>query len=448
MNPEPRTRNPESRKNAKRSFLASGFWVLSSGFIVLFFACSQAQQKPTLKFWGLGREGEVVAQMMPEFEKRTGIRVEVQQIPWSAAHEKLLTGYVGNGTPDVAQMGNTWIPEFVAIHAMENLTQRVASSPSIRRDNYFPGIWATNEVGDQLYGVPWYVDTRVLFYRTDLLANAGVKSVPKTWSEWVEGMAKLKAKGEARYAILLPTNQWDELTILAMQNGSSLLRDGDRFGAFEQPPFLGALHFFVTLFEKDYAPKVSNTQIANVYQSFEQGDFAMYVTGPWNIGEFRNRLSPAMKGKWSTAPLPAPDGRPWPGLSMAGGSSLVIFSDSQKKDAAWKLIEFLSEPEQQTKFYELTKDLPAHRAAWKAHGLADDEQMRAFLTQLESVQPLPRVPEWEQIATRILEHVEACARGRMTPEQAAADLDQKADDILAKRRWVLEREASRSVAAK
>jgi len=128
-------------------------------------------------------------------------------------------------------------------------------------------------------------------------------------------------------------------------------------------------------------------------------------------------------------------------VSMAGGASFVIFKDSAKKEAAWKLIEFLSEPEQQTKFYELTKALPAHRAAWKAHGLADDPQVASFLEQLERVQPLPRIPEWEQIATRIYEHGESAVRGRMTVEQAAADLDRKTNEILAKRRWVLAREA-------
>jgi multiple sugar transport system substrate-binding protein len=42
----------------------------------------------------------------------------VQQIPWTAAHEKLLTAYVGESTPDIAQMGNTWIPEFHAVRAL------------------------------------------------------------------------------------------------------------------------------------------------------------------------------------------------------------------------------------------------------------------------------------------------------------------------------------------
>lgn len=59
-------------------------------------------------FWAFGREGEVVQQMIPEFERRhSGTRVHVQQIPWSAAREKLLTAFVGDAMPDVFQAGNT-----------------------------------------------------------------------------------------------------------------------------------------------------------------------------------------------------------------------------------------------------------------------------------------------------------------------------------------------------
>ena len=54
--------------------------------------------------WAFGREGEVVSELLPEFTRRNpGVRVEVPQIPWTAAHEKLLTAYVGDATPDVAQ---------------------------------------------------------------------------------------------------------------------------------------------------------------------------------------------------------------------------------------------------------------------------------------------------------------------------------------------------------
>jgi multiple sugar transport system substrate-binding protein len=417
--------------------LTSSFAPRTSNLIVLLalsLACStHTAHQERLKFWGLGHEGEVVAQMLPEFTRRTGIRVDVQQIPWTAAHEKLLTAHVGDATPDLAQMGNTWIPEFVAVGALENLTPWLVRS-SIQPRSYFPGIWATNEVDGVVYGVPWYVDTRVLFYRSDLVTRP-----PRTWDEWMAAMQRIKEQRPNSFAILLPTNQWEEVTILALANHAPLLNASGTEGAFRDPRFARAYRFFIEIFRRGFAPPVANTQVANVYQGFAEGDFAMYITGPWNVGEFRKRLPKEMSGKWATAAMPAPVATDWPGMSMAGGSSLVLFRASQKKEAAWKLVEFLSEPAQQIRFYELTQDLPAHREAWRAPAVASDPPLAAFREQLEHVAPLPRVPEWEQIATTIYEDGEATVRGRMTIEQALADLDHKADRILAKRRWVLAR---------
>ena len=283
------------------------------------------------------------------------MRVRVQQIPWTAAHEKLLTSFVGEATPDVAQLGNTWIPEFVALAALERLDSQVARSSVVSPDAYFEGIWQTNVVEGGVYGIPWYVDTRVLFYRTDLLDSVGYEEPPKTWEEWLDAMEGLRAHmGEGRWPILLPTNEWPQPVILGLQNGSRLLDDQGARGAFSEPPFRDAFRFYVDLFRRGYAPPVANTQIANLFQQFARGDFAMVITGPWGIGEFRRRLPAGVP--WTTAPLPGPDG---PGLSMAGGSSLVLFAGSDAGSAAWRFVEYLSRPENQVRFYELTGDLPA-----------------------------------------------------------------------------------------
>jgi multiple sugar transport system substrate-binding protein len=408
---------------------------------VIATACSgQRDRRERLEFWGLGREGEVVAEMIPEFERRNPlIHVVVQQIPWSAAHEKLLTAHVGESTPDAAQMGNTWIPEFVAVKALDDLTPFVAASRSVDRRDYFDGIWATNVVDGTTYGIPWYVDTRVLFYRSDVLAAVGFPNGPRTWDEWLEAMRRIKAEHRSRWAILMPTNEFEPIEVLAMTNGSPLLNaDGTR-GAFRQPPFAGAFEFYVELFRRGYAPAVSNSEISNLYQQFAQGDFAMHITGPWNVGEFRRRLPASMNGKWATAPLPARDASAPTGVSMAGGASLVIFAASKHKDAARKFVEFLSEPKQQIRFFELTGDLPARRSAWSAPALAADPHFPAFRKQLERVQPLPKVPEWEQIASAIFDRGEAAARGTSTTTAALTALDAKADTLLEKRRWMLSR---------
>ncbi|BBA34118.1 putative sugar ABC transporter, sugar-binding protein [Methylocaldum marinum] len=406
---------------------------------VLLVACSRNGGQTVLEFWAMGREGEVVQSLVPEFERRNpAIRVKVQQIPWSAAHEKLLTAYAGEAMPDVFQLGNTWIPEFVVLQAIVNLDDRL---PAVQRRDYFEGILETNHIDRELYGLPWYVDTRLLFYRTDILAEAGFSMPPRTWSEWLEAMAAVKAlPGGERYALLLPMNEWQAPTILGFQLGAELLRNDARFGNFQSDAFRRAFHFYLDLFRQGYAPAVSEAQIANLYQAFGSGYFAMYVTGPWNIGEFEHRLPKALRDRWATAPMPAPDEN-YPGLSLAGGASLAISRHSDHKDQAWKLIEFLSEPEQQVAFYRLTGDLPARRSAWQHPDLASETRAQAFKVQLERVVYTPKIPEWERIAGKIAHYAEKAVRGELTEDRALAALDQDVDHILEKRRWLLRKQA-------
>lgn len=393
----------------------------------------------TLRFWAMGREGEVVQELAHEFEhENPGVRVEVQQIPWTAAHEKLLTGYVGRAVPDLAQLGNTWIAEFAALRALAPLDERIAASAIVRPEAYFPGIWRSNVTGGVTYGVPWYVDTRLLFYRRDLLAQAGFDSVPGTWEGWREAMLAMKrAGGPDRFPIFLPLNEWQPQTVLGLQAGSPLLRDGATRGAFAGEPFRRAFEFYLSLFRDGLAPPVGANDIANVYQEFARGYVAMYITGPWNLGEFRDRLPAELQDAWATAPLPGPDG-PASGVSLAGGSSLVLFRGSRHQDVAWRLVEFLASARSQQRFYELTGNLPAREETWAAMGLTTDPRARAFWTQLQRVVPTPMVPEWEQIAFRVQERAEQAVRGAAPPDSVLRWLDRDADRILEKRRWLLE----------
>ena len=402
-------------------------------------ACSSRPDATiTLRFWAMGAEGEVVQQLMPDFERENpGIKVRVQAMPWTAAHEKLLTSYVGESTPDVAQLGNTWVPEFAAINALEPLEAYVARSATVKPDAFFRGIWDTNVVDGEVYGVPWYVDTRVIFYRSDLLARAGYDRVPGSWATFRTALGALKQQqGADRYPIFLPTNEWAQPIVLGMQAGSPLLKDGGRYGAFSDSSFRRAFDFYLSLFREGLAPVAGTNDVANPYQEFARGLFAMWITGPWNVGEMRKRMPAELKDAWATAPLPGPTGDS-SGVSLAGGSSVVVFRGSAHKAAAWRLVEYLARPEQQLRFSRLTGDLPASVEAWRDSSLLGDRHFRAFYTQLQRVTPLPKVPEIELISSRLIEASERAIRGNVPAERALAALDADVNRILEKRRWIL-----------
>lgn len=258
----------------------------------------------------MGREAEVVSELIHEFEaENPGIKVDVQNIPWTAAHEKLLTAFAADGLPDVCQLGNTWVPEFAELDALTPLQPFVQHSAVVDPKDYFQGIWDTNVIHGELVGVPWYVDTRLIYYRKDLLAKAGYDHPPRTWAEWEEQMAAIKRmQGPNRYAVLMPINEFEQQLSLALQQPDPLLRDDDTRGNFASPGFRRTLAFYANMFEQGWAPKMSETQISNVWDEFFRGFNVFYISGPWNIREFKKLQPKELEGQWGTAALPGPDG--------------------------------------------------------------------------------------------------------------------------------------------
>jgi multiple sugar transport system substrate-binding protein len=412
---------------------------------------SCAPERPRLTFWAMGHEGERVGAILAPFAREhPHIDLDIQVIPFASAHDKLLTAHAGRSTPDVCQLGNTWVAEFVAMNALASLDERVAASKVIDPGDYFEGVWRGNVVDGRLWGLPWYVESRALFYRTDLFAEAGFPRAPETWAELSAATKAITrdADGDGRperYGISLPPNPKGSPIPLffAWQNGADLLDATLTHAAVETPAFREALDHYVDFFRRGVSPREIGA-LTNFYQAFADGAFASFVSGPWEVKGLRDR-APQIDGRWAVAPLPAKEAG-GSRASLAGGSSLVVFRTADPAAEAWALVEYLSRPEVQLAFYQATLDLPARRSSWRAPVLADDPHARAFYVQLEHARPPPQVPEWEQLADRLGRWVEQLVHGESTTEEATLGLSRDIDAILEKRRWLLSRR--RGAAAK
>lgn len=393
-------------------------------------------------FWAMGSEADAADAVLDGFRRaHPEIPVRVQRVPWSAAHEKLLTAWVGGSMPDVLQLGNTWIAEMAALHALEPLDARETD-----RKDFFPGALAPNVVDGRLLALPWYVDTRLLFFRRDVLAAAGVTDVPRTWQDWRRAMQAMRGDSQSGddgkvFGAFLAVDEWQTPVILALQLGAKLLREGDSRGNFRSPEVRRAFGFYVGLFADGLAPTKSAAQLSSLYREFAAGYFAYFVTGPWNLAELEHRMPSELASSWGTAPMPAPEGGDAPGLSVAGGASLAVSASSLHKDNAWAVVEYLASPAVQADFRARSGDLPSRRSAWD--GVPADERAAAFRVQMEHLAPTPSVPEWERIAAKITLHLERVVRGERTLDDALAALDVDVDSILAKRRGILASKAGR-----
>ena len=214
----------------------------------------------------------------------------MQQIPWLAAHEKLLTAFAGDATPDVCQLGNTWIPEFGRWGRSNRSTRTSSAQVPLIREIIFRGCGRPMRSTHTFSGSPGMRTRGCCFIERTCWRRPGGRAAADV-DRVADRHARCKAQvNPAGYAILMPTNEWEHLTILGCRRGSQMLRENGKFGNFNSPEFRQAFEFYVQLFDEGLAPPVSNTQIANYWEEFGRGYFAMYITGPWNIGEFRRRL--------------------------------------------------------------------------------------------------------------------------------------------------------------
>jgi len=403
-----------------------------------------ASKRRRLNIWAMGVEGETLGEYGEAFSRDNGdYPVRVQALPWSAAHEKLLTAFAADDLPDIVALGNTWVAEFHALGAVEPLNARLVASP-MHHDQFFDAALKSVTLDGQVLGIPWYVDTRLLFYRADLLRDAGFDKPAETWSDWDRQLAALSGGAKAsvrqgKYGLLMPFNEYEPLVALCLQADQPILLDNGTRGGFSQPGIRDAFAYAVSMYTRGYAAVLTHSEVNDLYSAFARGDYAFLITGPWNLGEFARRLPAAVKADWATAPLPGPRGA---GASSAGGVSMCLARASTNKDIAFRFIEYMAEPKRQAEFYGLTGDLPSDRRAWPAVGLMQDARARAFFDQLNRAKPAPQVPEWERIANEMVAALERVVRGQATLDAALKGLDEFTWTTLARRRAMLGRSAA------
>ena len=170
-----------------------------------------------------------------------------------------------------------------------------ASSPTSARSTrprrasttsgFYPGALDTTKVGGTQYGVPWYVETRLVYYRKDLAAKAGFSTPPTDW-DGLKAMAKaMKEKAGAKYGINLQpggSGSWQTVMPFAWSAGANITGDDQKEFTFDTPEMQEGLKYYQSFFTEklagtDLPPNQTEAQFVN-------GQVPMFISGPWMAG--------------------------------------------------------------------------------------------------------------------------------------------------------------------
>ncbi|MFC7329069.1 sugar ABC transporter substrate-binding protein [Marinactinospora rubrisoli] len=381
-----------------------------------------ADEEQTITVWAMGAEGERLAEVAQAYEAdHPGITVEVTPIGWDIAHQKLVSAAAAGELPDIAQMGSTYLGEFAALGVLEPVGSGTADP-----DSFFPAAWEQVEVDGTAYGVPWYVDTRVLYYRTDLAEEAGIDEAPATWQELGDAARAYQDEAGTRWGISLQPGGLDAVQSFFpfLYSAGGAIVDDDGRSAIADDASVRALAEYGSYFEDGLANR-SVQPGYDVLKDFGTGDVPMFLSGPWMVTSL-NEQYPDLDGRWDVAPVPADE----TSTSMAGGSSLVVFQSSRHKAAAQEFVAALTDAEAQADWYHRTSNLPASTEAWQDEELAGNAVLQVFREQMESAIATPTLANWTEISAQADTAIEAVARGTKSARDAAAEADQEIETLL------------------
>lgn len=378
----------------------------------------------TIDVWAMGTEGEKLGAFVKAFERQNPkADVTVTAVPWEAAHDKISNAIAAGKTPDVALIGTTWMGEFAEAGGLDPTPEGFTD-----QSGFFDGAWDSTVVGGTSYGVPWYVETRVLYYRTDLAAKAGWDQPPTNWQELKQFTKDLHDKAGAKWGINLPpgtiTGTWQTFMPFAWSNGATLTNDAGTKYTIDSPEMVEALDYYKSFFSEGLSTTRS-LDPGELESGFADGTYASFISGPWHTGLVED--AGVSKDEYAVAPLPGKDSAP--GTSFVGGGDLAVFKDSDNRESAWKLVRWLTRPDVQQDWYETVGDLPSVKSAWESGKLANDPQLQVFGRQLEHTSAPPAVPTWEQVAAEIDRNTEQATKGAVPVKKAVAQMQSQAESI-------------------
>ena len=312
---------------------------------------------------------DFIEPLVPEFEELTGIDVTLESYPEDQFRQRRLLE-VASGAPTLdgymvmpGQVGAQYLGAGWIRHIDDFVDDASLTMPDLDLEDFFDGAINTFRSDDGLYGLPLQIESSLLFYRDDLLEEAGFSEPPQTLEELAEYAEALDSEDVAGFAMrgrgAAATSQI--VNLLYSFGGQWLNEDGS--SALASPESVAALEYYANLLRNYGPPGPSNLHWNEVMSLYAQGQAAMVFDANVfrSIVEDPEQAIEVVRENTMYAPLPeGPDGSV-PAVLVWG---LGINHASDNPEAAWYFIQWALSKENQVK--ALLAGVPAAReSAWE-----------------------------------------------------------------------------------
>ncbi|MCK9588218.1 MAG: ABC transporter substrate-binding protein [Terrimicrobiaceae bacterium] len=354
-------------------------------------------------------------ELFAEFERRNpDVRVAMIEGPAAAdAREDMYIHSLlaGSGDYDLVYADVVWIPKFAAAGWLEDLTDRW---PQAEWKDFVPATIEGGTYKGRIYRVPTQLNGGVLYYRKDLLEGIGA-APPGTFGE-LEALAKrLQVPGQ-RSGFVWQGRQYEGLTCNFLEVlggfGGVWIRENTREVGLDRPEAERALTFLCRSVGTISPPGVTTYAEEESRLLFLSGGAVFLRNWPYVSNLLADPETPRA-GEIGIAPMPAEEGRQ-PAATF-GGAGFSIVRTSPNREAAWRLIEFVSSPFA-VEFLNARAGLQPPRKSFYAG--SGDPRQKALFEALQYTVPRPALPQYAQASDILQRYVSAALTGQLAPGEA------------------------------
>lgn len=380
----------------------------------------------TVSFWHTyneeSPENEMLTEtLIPIFEAaHPGIKIEALSVAYPDFRSKLMTAIAGGVAPDLIRSDIIWVPELADMGALVALDELMSDFDDFA-GAVFPGPLSTNFWNGHYYGLPLDTNTKVMLQNSDVLEAAGIDQLATTFDEFWGQCQAVKAVDENAYLFAADgTFAWVMLPWI-WSGGGDILDEGltTASGYLNSPETIDVYEMWLEMYKQGCIAPTMLGEGIDTFAGVGQGVYAGFDNGPWAYPILASQFEDV---KLVSSLFPAGSGG---SIEVVGGENVILFEQSDQKEAAGEFVRFLLSEEYQLKMAEVGQ-IPVLISAIDSEYIQNHPYYGIFLEQLLTAQARPAHPDWSQIDEIITDAGQLIMREEMSAQEA---LDAAAEQI-------------------